>query len=77
MLTNYLNKYQTAGENPSWSWDEKPISSCDKRILKITHKPIADVENTAPKTVPKTSFWETVHVIGSQSHVPFGAVSVR
>jgi hypothetical protein len=53
-MANYLNECQTAGENPSWSWDEKPLSSCDKRILQITQKPIADAENTAPKTIPKT-----------------------
>jgi hypothetical protein len=56
MLANYLNECQTAGENPSWSWDEKALSSCDKRILQITQKPIKDAENTARKTVPKTRF---------------------
>jgi hypothetical protein len=77
MLANYLNECRTAGEKPSWSWDEKSLSSCDKRILQITQKPIADAENTARNTVPKTRFWETVHVIDSQSHAPFGAVSAR
>jgi hypothetical protein len=57
MLANYLNECQTAGKNPSWSWDEKLLSSCDKRILKITQNPIADAENTARKTVPNTFFW--------------------
>jgi hypothetical protein len=56
MLANYLNECQTAGETPSWSWDEKPLSSCDKIILQITQKPIADAENTARKTVPITRF---------------------
>jgi hypothetical protein len=56
MMANYLNECQTAGKNPSWSWDEKPLSSCDKRILQIAQKPIADAENTARKTVPKTRF---------------------
>jgi hypothetical protein len=56
MMANYLNECQTAGENPRWSWDEKNPSSCDKRILQITQKPIADAENTARKTVPKTRF---------------------
>jgi hypothetical protein len=56
MMANYFNEFQTAGKNPSWSWDEKNQSSCDKRILQITQKPIADAENTASKTVPKTSF---------------------
>jgi hypothetical protein len=56
MLANYLNERQTAGEKPSWRWNEKPLSSCAKRILKITQKPIADAENTARKTVPKTRF---------------------
>jgi hypothetical protein len=51
-----LNECQTAGENPSWSWDEKPLSSCNKRILQIAQTPIADAENTARKTVPKTRF---------------------
>jgi hypothetical protein len=78
MLANYLNECQTAGGNPSWSWDEKPISSCDKRILQIAQKPIADAENTERKTVPKAWFLgDGVHVIVSQSHVPFGAVSAR
>jgi hypothetical protein len=56
MMANYLNECETAGENPSWSLDEKPLSSCDKRILQIAQKPIADAENTARKTVPKTRF---------------------
>jgi hypothetical protein len=56
MMANYSNERQTAGENLSWSWDEKPLTSCDKRILQITQKPIADAENTACKTVPKTRF---------------------
>jgi hypothetical protein len=77
MMANYLNECQTAGENPSWSWDEKPLSSCDKRVLQIEQKPIADAENTVRKTVPKQGFWETDHVIESQSHVLFGAVSAR
>jgi hypothetical protein len=68
MMANYLNECQTAGENPSWSWDEKPLSSCDKRILQIAQKPIADAENTARKQYQKQD---------SQSHVPFGAVSAR
>jgi hypothetical protein len=29
------------------------------------------------KQYQKQGFWETVHVIDSQSHVPFGAVSAR
>jgi hypothetical protein len=29
------------------------------------------------KQYQKQGFWETVHVIESQSHVPFGAVSAR
>jgi hypothetical protein len=56
MLANYLNECQTAGENPSLSWDEKTLSSCDNRILQITQKPIVDAENTASKTVRKTRF---------------------
>jgi hypothetical protein len=39
-------------------WDEIPLSSCDKRILKITQKPIADAEDTARKLVPKTRLLE-------------------
>jgi hypothetical protein len=53
MMANYLNECQTAGENTSWSWDEKTLSSCDKRILQIAQKPIAHAENTALKTVQK------------------------
>jgi hypothetical protein len=56
MLGNYLNECQTAGENPRWSLDEKSLRSCDKRILQITQKPIADAENKARETVPKTRF---------------------
>jgi hypothetical protein len=77
MMVNYLNECQTAEVNPSWSWDENPLGSCDKRMLQITQKPIAGAENTARKTVPKRRLWETVHVIYCQSHVPFGAVSAR
>jgi hypothetical protein len=62
MMANYLNECQTAGENPSWSLDEKTLSSCDKRILQIAQKPIADAENTARKTVPETRF------LGDSSH---------
>jgi hypothetical protein len=58
MMANCLNECQTAGENSSWSWDEKPLSSCNKRILQIAQKPIADAENIARKTVPKTRFLE-------------------
>jgi hypothetical protein len=29
------------------------------------------------KQYQQQGFWETVHVIDSQSHVPFGAVSAR
>jgi hypothetical protein len=71
MLAIYLDECQTAGENPSWSWDEKPVSSCDKRILQITQK------IQPGKMYQKQGFWETVHVIDSQSRVPFGAVSAR
>jgi hypothetical protein len=56
MMANYFNECQTAGENLSWSWDENPLSSCDKRILQITQKLIADAENTKRKTVPKPRF---------------------
>jgi hypothetical protein len=37
---------------------KKILSSCDKRILKITQKPIEDAENTARKTVPKIRLLE-------------------
>jgi hypothetical protein len=56
MMANFLNECQTAGDSPSWSWDEKHLSSCDKRILQIAQKPFADAENTARKKVPKTRF---------------------
>jgi hypothetical protein len=64
MMANYLNECQTAGKNPSWSWDEKPLSSCNKRILQIAQKLIADAENTARKTVPKTRFLGDSLMIG-------------
>jgi hypothetical protein len=55
MMAN-LNECQTAGENPSWSWDEKTLSSCDKRILQIAQKPIADAENTAQNSAKNRAF---------------------
>jgi hypothetical protein len=35
---------------------KKNLNSFDKRMLQIAQKPIADAENTARKTVPKTRF---------------------
>jgi hypothetical protein len=57
MLANYLNEFPTTREKPGWSWDEKLLSSCDKGILQITQKSIADAESTARKTLPNTRFW--------------------
>jgi hypothetical protein len=78
MMANYFNEYQTEGENPSWSRDEKPLSSCDKRILQIAQKANRGCRKySAQNSTKNRDFWETVHVIDSQSHVPFGAVSAR
>jgi RNase H-like domain found in reverse transcriptase len=53
--TTYINvKWQT--KTLAGGWYEKSFCSCDKRILRITQKPIAGAENAARKTVPKTFF---------------------
>jgi hypothetical protein len=77
MLANYLNECQTAGKNPNWSWDEKTLSSGDKHILQIAQNPSRMQKIQCTKQYQKQGFWETVHVIDSRSHVPFGTVMAR
>jgi hypothetical protein len=56
---------------------KNPLSSCDKRMLQITQNPSRMQKIQRAEQYQKQDFWETVHVIDSQSQVPFGAVSAR
>jgi hypothetical protein len=77
MMANYLNECQTAGENPSWSWDEKTQVRAINAYYKSRKNPARMQKIQRAKQFQKQGFWETVHVIESQPHVPFRAVSAR
>jgi hypothetical protein len=65
------------GKTLAGAWMKNPLVRAINAYYKSRKNPSRMQKTQRAKQYQKQGFWETVHVIESQSHVPFGAVSAR
>jgi uncharacterized membrane-anchored protein len=65
------------GKTLAGAWMKNPYVRAINAYYKSRKNPSRMQKIKRAKQYQKQGFWETVHVIDSQSRVPFGAVSAR